>query len=301
MRRSSWSEPPPKELAQLKTQVASRETFARYGLDYPPIPGSVTVEAADAAPTAGASSSVRSAGGRHRAVRAPAARSELGRAASLCASTPCCSILLSTRLVRLPATLLPYRHQSRMKVRAHGAISRPAEPSASAQESEPPPSEPSTSQPSSTSYYPAPAAAVGSTRIVRRGDTLSGIANEIAGSDTRSSRKWMVAIYRGNSRAFDGNMNILRSGAELQIPDIVHGRRRSPPAKPRPRFNSNTPPGAALPPRRMNRATQASFASFLRLPTRLLLEPGRHRPPAAIQPCKGACASWKPSCRSRAV
>ena len=50
----------------------------------------------------------------------------------------------------------------------------------------------------------AVATAAGSRRIVRPGDTLSRIASEITGGDTRSSRKWMVAIYRGNpiARAF---------------------------------------------------------------------------------------------------
>jgi pilus assembly protein FimV len=67
----------------------------------------------------------------------------------------------------------------------------------------------------------APSAALaseGGSRTVRSGETLSGIANELA-SDSSLSRAWMLAIYQNNPSAFDGNMNQLRSGAVLRIPD----------------------------------------------------------------------------------
>jgi pilus assembly protein FimV len=96
-----------------------------------------------------------------------------------------------------------------------GAISRAAEPAEQAVPTESPQDSPNESR----SAASVQSAAAGSSRVVRRGDTLSGIAGEVSGGDTRASRRWMVAIYRSNPRAFDGNMNILRSGAELQIPD----------------------------------------------------------------------------------
>jgi pilus assembly protein FimV len=57
--------------------------------------------------------------------------------------------------------------------------------------------------------------------VVRRGETLSGIANRISGAgvDAGPTRSWMVAIYQGNPSAFASNMNLLRSGAVLRIPD----------------------------------------------------------------------------------
>jgi pilus assembly protein FimV len=81
----------------------------------------------------------------------------------------------------------------------------------------------------------APAAASGSTPsaagetsggqahslVVRRGQTLSGIANRLSGAglNSGSTRGWMVAIYQANPEAFEHNMNLLRSGAVLRIPD----------------------------------------------------------------------------------
>jgi pilus assembly protein FimV len=56
---------------------------------------------------------------------------------------------------------------------------------------------------------------------VRPGQTLSGIANGLSGAGLAagSTRSWMVAIYQQNPAAFERNMNLLRSGAVLRIPD----------------------------------------------------------------------------------
>ena len=40
-----------------------------------------------------------------------------------------------------------------------------------------------------------------------------------AGVGSARARSWMVAIYQANPRAFARNMNLLRSGAVLRIPD----------------------------------------------------------------------------------
>jgi pilus assembly protein FimV len=72
---------------------------------------------------------------------------------------------------------------------------------------------------------PAPATNTGasdaSTHLVARGETLSGIASGVAGASAGSARtrSYMLAIYQANPRAFDQNMNLLRSGAVLRIPD----------------------------------------------------------------------------------
>jgi pilus assembly protein FimV len=56
---------------------------------------------------------------------------------------------------------------------------------------------------------------------VRPGQTLSGIANGLSGAGlaSGSTHSWMVAIYQQNPAAFERNMNLLRSGAVLRIPD----------------------------------------------------------------------------------
>jgi len=59
----------------------------------------------------------------------------------------------------------------------------------------------------------------GGSYTVRRGDTLSSIATQAyAGSERGALARQLVAIYRANSSAFQGNMNVLRSGARLTLP-----------------------------------------------------------------------------------
>ncbi len=67
----------------------------------------------------------------------------------------------------------------------------------------------------------APAGAGSDTRdthVVKRGDTLSKIANEYRPSDV-SLEQMLVALFRSNEGAFDGkNMNRLRTGTIISIP-----------------------------------------------------------------------------------
>ena len=53
---------------------------------------------------------------------------------------------------------------------------------------------------------------------VARGDTLYGIARGIAGDDRTSIQRTMIALFRANSAAFNGNINQLRAGAILRVP-----------------------------------------------------------------------------------
>jgi pilus assembly protein FimV len=65
---------------------------------------------------------------------------------------------------------------------------------------------------------------------VHRGETLSEIAAGVAGdkATSRHARSWMLAIYQANPRAFEKNMNLLRSGAVLRIPDAATAAAVSP-------------------------------------------------------------------------
>jgi pilus assembly protein FimV len=211
----------PEELAGLKAQIAPRETFTRYKLDWPAFMGSITVEP------------MRTSDGRDviklrsnesitepfvtLLVEANWARGKLIREYTMLLDPPVYTPGQTSENAAQVAA--PVAGQSDRT----GTISRPTEPSrSSAQDAEP------SSADSSSDRAQPPAAPSGpgslatepdSTRVVQRGDTLSGIASEIAGGDPRATRRWMLAIYRANPRAFDGNMNILRRGAELQIPD----------------------------------------------------------------------------------
>ncbi len=94
---------------------------------------------------------------------------------------------------------------------------------------EPPPEQAS---PAPAPSAPAPAAAAsseeGGAHTVHRGETLSQIAAGVSGDKAYSAkaRSWMLAIYQANPKAFDKNMNVLRSGAVLRMPDAAAGERR---------------------------------------------------------------------------
>ena len=62
-----------------------------------------------------------------------------------------------------------------------------------------------------------PKAAAGEKYTVQRGDTLSRIATEVKPSNV-TLEQMLVALFKSNESAFDGNMNRLRSGSILTIP-----------------------------------------------------------------------------------
>ncbi|MDH4164917.1 MAG: hypothetical protein OEY13_10815 [Gammaproteobacteria bacterium] len=70
---------------------------------------------------------------------------------------------------------------------------------------------------------PAPAAVPsiepGSTYRVRNHDTLWKIASAANPGSRSNVNRAMVAIFQSNPEAFDGNINVLRSGSLLRIPD----------------------------------------------------------------------------------
>jgi len=64
----------------------------------------------------------------------------------------------------------------------------------------------------------SPAAAAGEQVTVRRGDTLSKIANDVKPPEVTLDQM-LVALFRGNADAFEGNnMNRLRAGAIITVP-----------------------------------------------------------------------------------
>jgi len=89
-----------------------------------------------------------------------------------------------------------------------------------------PPPAPATPQEPPAPAAPAPqaesappvATASGSSYQVARGDTLYGIAGSMAGSDRQEIQRTMIALFRANPEAFDGNINQLRAGAILRVP-----------------------------------------------------------------------------------
>jgi len=203
----------PEEMAVIKAQLASRELFARNGLEWPNV-GNVTISA-QTKPDGKAILRMRSS----QAVVDPfvtllvevdALRTHTVREYTLLLDPPVFAPGEQQNApVAAPATGAGTRE---------GAITRQPAPAPS-RSSEPAPSMAAPSRPSPSASAPSGgSAAEGGERTVRPGDTLSGIANEVA-SDGSQSRAWMLAIYQNNPGAFDGNMNVLRSGAVLRIPN----------------------------------------------------------------------------------
>ena len=186
------------ELSGLKAQLASRDTFARYGLDYPAFLTGITL----------------------RTVRASDGRNLIQLRSGTPITEPLATLLVEVNWSRGrqmreynvlldPPVFAPPAAQAPASVAApvvgsgerSGVVARPAAtPPAAA------PASPVTS-------------ATGASYQVRRGDTLSGIASGLVGDVPVERRRAMIAIYRGNTAAFDGNINLLRTGSVLRLPD----------------------------------------------------------------------------------
>jgi FimV-like protein len=70
---------------------------------------------------------------------------------------------------------------------------------------------------SSSERHP-PARSLASHGPVKRGETLSEIAQRYR-HDGTTINQMMVALFRANPQAFDGNINVLHEGAVLRMPD----------------------------------------------------------------------------------
>lgn len=180
------------ELNSLRAQLASRETFARYGLEWPSFLSSVTL-------TRGKSRD---------------GRDVLRVKSNESITEPFVTLLVDAnwgrgRLVREYTMLLD------------PPVFAPAAPQSAAA----PVAAPATSATRSGTVERAPAAAPAPAASgsdsdaysVRRGDTLSAIAGRLASGEATREQA-MVSLYRANPGAFEGSMNDLRAGAVLRVP-----------------------------------------------------------------------------------
>ena len=188
----------PEDLATLDARLASKETFARYGLEWPPFMASITV------------TRDRSANGAQ----------VLRIKSNETVTEPFLTLLIEAtwargRLVREYTVLLD------PPVFAPNAVAQapvPA-PSVGAAEStgqiaRPAPEQP-TPAPESQQYAPVGG---GDSYEVQRGDSLSAIARRLSAGTGASTDQLMVSMFRNNSSAFEGDMNRLRAGSVLRIP-----------------------------------------------------------------------------------
>jgi pilus assembly protein FimV len=240
----------PEDLQTLQAQIASRDTFARHGLDWPVFLTSVQVK-----------TNRTNDGHTYIKLKSTDAITE-----------PFITLLIEVnwsrgRLVREYTMLLdppvftpgqavasspPVAAPSVGEGAREGAIARGADaappaapaPTPSTEVAAPPTAASESSTGSTTSGRkkgarsvappPAPvadqASDTGSSHVVQRGETLSSIATSVAGAKESSpeAHSWMLAIFQANPRAFQQNMNLLRSGAVLRIPDSADAAAISP-------------------------------------------------------------------------
>ncbi|HXZ58846.1 MAG TPA: FimV/HubP family polar landmark protein [Steroidobacteraceae bacterium] len=143
-----------------------------------------------------------------------------------------------------PAAAAPAAAESAQAAPAEAAAAEPAPAEAAASAAAPPAPPPARSStkaaaasaaaspapegPSASPAPPAPSAEQGANaeHVVQRGETLSEIARGVTGATTNDARtrSWMLAIYQANPKAFDQNMNLLRSGSVLRIPDAAQAQ-----------------------------------------------------------------------------
>ena len=222
------------EINTVQVQLASRETFAKYGLEWPAYLGGVQLK------------TQRTADGREviklkstEAISEPFvtilvevnwARGRLVREYTMLLDPPVYAPgqpAVASAPVTAPATSAGAREGSIARAtEAPLPQAAPVPPEATAEQpaaAAPAPAAPAPSHrahAAPASEAPAPSEE-GGTHTVQRGETLSGITSGITGAKVNSAhaRSWMVAIYNANPEAFRKNMNVMRSGAVLRIPD----------------------------------------------------------------------------------
>ncbi len=235
----------PDEVNTVQVQLASRDTFAKYGLDWPAYLAGVQLK------------TQRTADGRQviklkstDAISEPFvtllievnwARGRLVREYTMLLDPPVYApghSAVASAPLAAPATATPGARE--------GSIARATE--APLPQAAPVPPQATAEQPAAAETAPtaapahharaAPAASAepvaseesGGSHTVQHGETLSAIAAGVAGAKLNSAhaRSWMVAIYNANPEAFRKNMNVMRSGAVLRIPEASEAAAVSP-------------------------------------------------------------------------
>jgi pilus assembly protein FimV len=200
----------PDQMANLKPKIASRDIFAQHGLDWSPFLADVTI----------------------RAVHLANGHDVLEVRSTQPVTEPFLTLLVQLNWQRGeflreydvlldPPVYTPHQSEAASAVAApvtgpgarEGTIKRaPVTPPAASA----PSTETATSAPTQTPS--APSAVAPSDYDVHRGDTLSGIAAQFAGSSRADRQRWMLAAYETNPASFDHNMNWLRAGTVLRMP-----------------------------------------------------------------------------------
>lgn len=205
--------PTAEELATLKVGLANNDLFARYGLDRP-----VFLSNFEFSVTRGRDGRAAIKVTSNRSVTEPfvtlLVEANWGRGRLLREYT----VLLD------PPVFMPSQPEAPAPIaspqsgaRTEGRIERVPEPAPASTEQAPAVPTP---EPVVRETAPAASAAIGDRYTVERNDTLWRIASQVQpGAAPRVLNQTMIALFRANPSAFDGNINRLRAGSVLRIPE----------------------------------------------------------------------------------
>jgi len=183
----------PEELSALQANLASNEIFQRYGLERPAYLNSIEF----------------------RVGRGQDGRSVLLVRSRDAISEPFVSFLVDVNWAR-GRLLREYTVLLDPPVLAPPTAARQAEPIAA------PTTLPSQPRPApAAAPAESPPADGATTHRVERGDTLYEIAGSLTGGDRQATQRLMLGMFRANPEAFNGNINQLRAGAILRVPDAT--------------------------------------------------------------------------------
>jgi pilus assembly protein FimV len=226
------------DLAGLKASLAERESFTRGGLDYPTFLGALSFVPEKTADGRNVlhlhSTNAANEPFATLLVAVDWARGHVVREYTVLLDPPVFSAAAPTNSTVAAPTAGSTARSGSVEHRGGSA----AAPSASAAATSTAPSMAGPSTADSTTAASAPPAsmaespsaapatkasaarAAGSRYTVRPGDTLTAVASQAyPAADRRLRERELVAIYRANPAAFEGNMNLLLAGSRLQLPD----------------------------------------------------------------------------------
>ncbi len=193
------------DLAALRASLAPNDVFARYGLDKPAYLADFSFKV------------VRGSDGRsYLKVTSPRPVTEPFVTMLVAADWPRGRLLREYTVLLDPPVFAPAAQAGEPSVVAPVVpVSRSSQPMEAAPRPAPAPA----SAGPQREAAPRPTIVAGSEYRVRTNDTLWKIASEAYPGSRSDVNRAMVAIFQSNQQAFDGNINVLRAGATLRIPE----------------------------------------------------------------------------------
>jgi pilus assembly protein FimV len=208
------------ELTSLKVGLANNELFSRYGLDRPAFLNSFDFSIS----------------------RGRDGRATIKVTSSRSVTEPFVTLLVEAswargRLLREYTVLLdpPVFMPTQPEQQAQAPVTTPQTGAQTGRIERQQPAPQAEPEPEPERRVPSPAAPVAEAReeastpppaisgdyTVQRNDTLWRIASTVTPGGPRTINRTMIALFRANPDAFNGNINRLRSGSVLRIPDIA--------------------------------------------------------------------------------